>query len=168
MNRLFNHRRAGFTLTETLIASTIATLVLASAAGLLIFIQNSWHEASVRERASQLASTTLNRMVYGAGGQHRGLRSSGQVETTATNDGWILNMTDAEGKSMGTFEYDRTQQTIVFHPPNGGQAVTIADSIVFADAAIADNRVALSVQTEVSRGRFSANHQLETLVSWRN
>ncbi len=161
------NRSAGFTLAETMIASGITILVLASAMGLFFFIQRTWHETAVREAADHTVSTALNRMIYGVGGAHRGLRSSGTVTRSDTANGWRLNLT-REGGSAGFFEYRSNDGTITYQPPNGGSPVPVADSILSADATLRASSLDLSIQAAINRGRFSATRQLNTTVSWRN
>ncbi len=161
------NRVAGFTLAETMIASSITTLVLAATLGLFFFIQSTWHGNAVREAADQTVSMALNRMVYGAGGVHRGLRSSGAVTRADTGSGWRLLLSNESGAS-GFFEYRADDGTIMYHPTGAGTVVPVADSITLADAVIGPDSLVLSIQASINRGRFSATRQLDTVVRWRN
>lgn len=158
--------QAGFTLIETVIASAMTVLVLASALGLFLAYQTAHHDLGVRMEANRRASMALSRMVYGVGGTNAGLRAAGDVALTPGGDGWTLQVQDLDGNGAGTFRYAASTSNLWFAPPGGDETV-FAQSVA-ATALVESNALHLSVRAGVQRGRFAATQELNTAIRWRN
>ena len=169
MSRVLQSRRcSGFTIIEVLIASFLTVVVVASAWSLFVSYQQIWRETSVRVDANRIASMALNRLVYGMGSSSCGLRgASDAVLTSNTTNGWVLTYSDRSNNPAGTFRYRGENQTLTFTPTNAAEQV-VAQSISKSLASIQSNALTVSIEVDLTRGRFSSTRQLNTTVRWRN
>ncbi len=159
---------SGFTIIEVLIASFLTIVVLTSAWSLFIAYQQIWRETSVRVEANRTASMALHRIVYGMGSASCGLRGAGDaVLTSSTTNGWILNYTDRSNNPAGTFQYRGDTRTLSYTPPSGADQV-VAQSISSSLVNIQSNALTVSIEVDLTQGRFSSTRQLNTTVRWRN
>ena len=168
MSRRDHPGRGGFTLIETVLASAMTTVVMASAWGLFLTYQAAHHDLGARVDATRMASMALSRMVYGVGSTNIGLRAAKNVVRTTNADGWELAVEDGAGRAAGVFSYVASESNLCYAPPGGTGAVGFARSIAAASAKIQTNQVVLSVRVDLRRGRFSASQQLDTAVRFRN
>ena len=157
----------GFTLIETVLATALTVLVMASGMGLFLAYQAAHHDLGAQVEATRVASLALSRMVYGTGGGNIGLREAADLDLSASAGGWELGMEDDDGGNAGTFGYAAGASNLYFTPA-GGDATPFAESIAAAAATLQSNRLNLSVRVDVRRGRFAGSQQLETTIRWRN
>ena len=159
---------SGFTIIEVLIASFLSIVVLASAWSLFISYQQIWREASVRVEANRIAALGLNRIVYGVGASPCGLRgASDAILTSSGTNGWALTYSDRSNNPAGTFRYRADAETLTYTPPVGTEQV-LAQPVSRSLASIQSNALTVSVEVDLTQGRFSATRELSTTVRWRN
>ena len=165
---LQSHHSAGFTIIEVLIASFLSVVVLASAWSLFVSYQQIWRETSVRVEATRIAALGLNRMVYGVGAAPCGLRGAGDaVLTSGGTNGWTLTYSDRSNNPAGTFRYRGDARTLTYTPPSGTEQV-LAQPVSRSLASIQSNALTVSVEVDLTQGRFSSTRELSTTVRWRN
>ncbi len=80
-------RRAGFTMTELMVAAGIFSLVSAGAISLYLVCQRVWHATTMNIHATREVSLALNKIVYGMG-TNLGLRAAIRVTLQTNCSGW--------------------------------------------------------------------------------
>lgn len=157
--------RDGFTLVEVVIASALSLMVVGITLGLFVSVQGSWREMDLRLGVDQEVNLAMSHMVYGVG-DRLGLRCASQAACTAQGgDAWTLvYQTGGLPPQTNSFTYSAAAKTLVFNP--GEQ--TVCRDLSFAWAGVQSGGVVVTLRVDRTEGRFRAQRELGTELSFRN
>ena len=162
-------RKAGFTLTELMMAVGISGMVFAGAFAVYISGLRIWHTTSLEIDTSAEASDTIQKIVYGIGSQG-GVRGAVRdtVGVSNSSDGWTISYVLPDGPT-NYYEYNRSAGTMRHsHSMAAGQWHTIAKGITTASAVDVGAGMRLTVCYARQDGQFSASNTMTTFVAYRN
>ena len=176
MNAGLDNREAranvrGCTLTEIMVATSVFTLVMASAVPTFIMCQRSWALTSVQLQAAQRSSAAVERLVYGVGLQY-GLRSAVSTTVVLTPGvDWSVAYRDVVGNS-NRFRYDSAARQLHYDGPGAARSVVVGKSITAATVSNSLTGISsglwIRVTAGTTEGRFSASNTMTTFVAYRN
>ncbi len=157
-------RKAGFTVTEVLLASSIMSLLAAGCLTLYIMFQRAWRAAQVHMEADRQATLAVSRMLYGMGGR-KGLRSAGHnsLALQSLAGGWNLTYV-SYGNQTNRVEFRSAPGTLELQPG----ALQLATNVADASVSQAVDRVFIRVRVGITEGRFTATNEVQTAVRLRN
>lgn len=165
--------RAGFTLTELLMASGITGIAIAGSLSVLFVCNRSWHNADVQIRSASEATSILEKMVHGVGGTN-GLRTAIQTNVTVavTNGQWTIGYKTWDQMSY-RIAYFPTNKTIMFtNATSGGRAIPLGTHVVASAVTNMTNAnsvgMSINISVGVQDGRFAATNNMSTFVHYRN
>ena len=157
-------RKAGFTLVEVMVASTIALVILTAALGVLWMSLTQWYRMDLFMRAADDNTQVLQRMVYGSDGKG-GLREADGATIVSDTNGWTLTYVDADSRT-NAYRYNRGPRTIVYVQ----RSLVLCSNVVLASATTnaLNDGVTLRVVLRATEGRYSASNDMSTFVQLRN
>ncbi|MBA4386767.1 MAG: hypothetical protein C0404_02230 [Verrucomicrobia bacterium] len=166
--------RAGFTVTELLMATGIFSMVSAGTVSVMLVCNWSWHRADVDMRSMNEANLVLEKIVYGVGGTN-GIRSAVQTNVTVvtgTNGQWTLDYSSWD-RIAYRVSYIPSNQLIAYtNVTSGGRQIPLATHVVSSTATNITNSatpgIMVMVRVGVHDGRFSSTNEASTFVHYRN
>lgn len=158
-------RRAGFTLMELLIATSLIALIVAGAVTVSLTQQNLAEATALRMDADHDLNMAISRFVYGQG-LRRGIRSASSASLASSGRDWTLTYVAGAGGTLqtNTFRFQASQSNIIFNPGN----VTIGQNISSSQVAIAGSTVTVTMRVDRARGRHTASRAGGTTLRMRN
>jgi type II secretory pathway pseudopilin PulG len=158
------HRKAGFTLPQVLIASAIAIVLLAGAFRVLWMCQTQWYRAQLSIRVAAECDTALRSLVYGVDGRG-GLREASSATVVTSTNGWTLTYRDSDSRT-NVYQYNSGARTIVYVP----RSMVVCTNVISATVAASGSNdcVALGLVVRAVEGRYTASNQMNTSVHLRN
>jgi prepilin-type N-terminal cleavage/methylation domain-containing protein len=165
------HNKSGYTLTEVMVASALASVVLAM--GIMVYSSSvrTWRGFELRSAADRTLNMAMSQIVYGVDG-HRGLRAAdsnmGKFSVTSNNNGWTIDYEYESGDipvaQKCSFAWKKTTREIIFTPGDKVIATDVSDSKVTRDG--------LSIKVEATitknKNKIKAVRSATTLVFLRN
>jgi len=170
--------KAGFTLAELMVASSIAALVSAVGFTLLIFFNSAWRGISLRLQADRDVNFAMNYLVYGKGSR-LGLRCAVQgadfLKLTQNSGGWSLKyQTRVADGQVNTISWSATDQKLRLNPGDHvlGSDISQATMVLSRQPkAGSDSPIIMALVTlrvDRVKGRFKARREIASEVYFRN
>jgi prepilin-type N-terminal cleavage/methylation domain-containing protein len=165
---------SGFTLSESMMAIAILSMVMAGAAGTFSIGVRSWRTTVATTDASNQASTTLSRIAHGIAGDC-GLRAAfSPVTSTSDQNGWTITYEVPKG-SAGTdtqinrLRYQRQTETIEFESETAPEVWTTIGKHVKASAiSVSSAGVTVMVRSHSVAGNCSSTREMSSAIAFRN
>ena len=157
-------RAGGFTLVEALVATTIASLVLAGTMVLFITFLRSYRDTTLLSDTSIEASTGLERMVIGVGA-NLGLReaSAKTVVVSYPSNGWCIALT-----TNLYFQYSPATKSITDQKGKTIASGVSTSSLTYTTKGIVTNGCMISLTVLESGGGRTSSNVMTTYVQFRN
>lgn len=152
--------KAGFTLAELVISSTLLVMVCTGILSFYILLQNVWHRGTMAMTTSLKACTALNRMVYGASISNAGLRSASE---TSVGQSWSSGSQYITYNTNKWFRYEPTAGRI--SDQDGNVLVTGVQTFT---GMISGGGITLSISLCQTTGQHSVTSSMSTFVMFRN
>jgi prepilin-type N-terminal cleavage/methylation domain-containing protein len=162
--------RAGFTLTELLIAAGIAAMVVTGAVAIYVSILRVWGGIDLRMQADQEVNTVMNRLVYGFDG-NLGLRAMAYgTRSNKGGGGWELSyFTGGFSPQNNKLTYTPATSNLMFTAGSTGKQTVLSKNM--SDAALDLDTLSLNLRLRVElvpRRGTVARREVETEIVWRN
>lgn len=156
-------RRAGFTLTESLLAAVFTALLATAGLTLYLMYQSLWRSVNLQIETERRATLAMSRMLYGVG-TRKGLRSARGSSVALENvaGGWNLTYVGFANQT-NRVEFRGTNTTLTLQPGN----ILLGTNVVQATVTQTLSRAELMVRVGITEGRFRATNEVRTLVRWR-
>lgn len=159
--------RAGFTLPEILVASTISVLVMGATMAFLISSLGNWRSIDAAIDAANESDMAISYMTYGVDGR-LGLRSAiaSTITPTLNEDGWDLSYcTTVAPTQTNSFTYSRPNQTLTFNPTGKIIGRNIEDLSMSSPNPAG---VEISIRVLARDGNKTAIRRTRTFIHYRN
>jgi len=156
--------RAGFTLMELSIASTVLLAVAVGSLSVFFVLQNTWFATSLNLTASSKVSNALTKIVYGGGSTNAGVREADISEAfldNGNNGGWQLYFFGTNSNEF--VEYNPT--TGIISNENG---FVFCDNVTASSATFQNNGCRIEISAREVGGRKQADASMSTFVRFRN
>lgn len=160
--------RAGYTLTEVLVASAISTLIVAAGLSVYLSVGQAWRGLRQRMEADQDINRVASALVYGVEGR-RGLRaaSARTNDTTLVKQGrnWTLTYaTKGPNAEVNKFVYTDNDKKLVFTPGDKVVATGVEVKQINRQA----NALDFSLSVKRSDGKRDFERTVKSGVMFRN
>lgn len=157
--------KAGFTLVEVGIASTVLLAVVVGSLSVFLVLQNTWFATSLNLRASSKVSNALTKIVYGAGSTNAGVREADISEA-------ILYSGGINGRWQIQFFGTNSNEFVDYNPANGiisnQHGFIFCDNVTTSSAAFQNNGCRIQISVREIGGRNQADATMSTFVRFRN
>lgn len=156
-------RRAGFTLTESLLAAFFTAMLATGGLTLYLMYERLWRSVNLQIETERRATLAMSRMLYGVGAR-RGLRAARGSSVALENvaGGWNLSYIGFANQT-NRIEFRSTNTTLKLQPGN----ILLGTNVVQATVTQTLSRAELMVRVGMTEGRFQATNEVRTLVRWR-
>lgn len=163
-------KKAGFTMTEVMMALGIFGMVMAGGYAVYISCHRTWYRASVAARAGNESNLILQKIVYGEGGTN-GLRAAVRtnIVVVSSQDFWSVTYRNFDGAAY-RFRYLDASDRVDYADLNVDSNLyhVISTRVSTSSIRPSGNGLSITVQTYSRDGRFAATNTATTYVHYRN